>query len=54
MVILGVDSHKRTHTVVAVEATGRKLAEKTVAATSAGHLELVRWAGRFPERRFCR
>ena len=42
MVILGVDSHKRTHTVVAVEAAGRKLAEKTVAATSAGHLELVR------------
>lgn len=52
MVILGVDSHKRTHTVVAVDATGRKLAEKTVAAISAGHLELVRWAGRFPERTF--
>jgi len=52
MVILGVDSHKRTHTVVAVDANGRKLAEKTVAAISAGHLELVRWAGRFPERRF--
>src|SRR3989304_4239980 len=52
MVILGVDSHKRTHTVVAVEAAGRKPAEKKVAATSAGHLELVRWVGRFPERRF--
>lgn len=52
MVVIGTDSHKRTHTVVAVDATGRKLAEKTVAATSAGHLELVRWAGRFPERTF--
>jgi transposase len=52
MVILGVDSHKRTHTVVAVDANGRKLAEKTVAAISAGHLELVRWAGRFAERRW--
>ncbi len=50
MVVIGVDSHKRTHTVVATDGTGRKLAEKTVAATSAGHLELVRWAGRFPER----
>lgn len=50
MVVIGVDSHKRTHTVVAADATGRKLAEKTVAATSAGHLELVRWAARFPER----
>jgi transposase len=52
MIVIGVDSHKRTHTVVAVEGTGRKLGEKTVTATSAGHLELVRWAGRFPERTF--
>jgi transposase len=50
MVVIGVDSHKRTHTVVATDGTGRRLAEKTVVATSAGHLELVRWAGRFPDR----
>ena len=50
MIVIGVDSHKRTHTVVATEATGRKLAEKTVAAVGAGHLELVRWASRFAER----
>jgi transposase len=49
MVVIGVDSHKRTHTVVAVDGTGRKLAEKTVNATSAGHLGLVRWAGRFSD-----
>jgi transposase len=52
MVVIGVDSHKRSHTAVAVDGNGRKLAEKTVATTSAGHLELVRWAGRFPDRRF--
>jgi len=52
MIVIGVDSHKRTHTVVAVDPTGRKLAEKTVAAVSAGHLELVRWAGRFETRTF--
>ncbi|MGH3139218.1 MAG: IS110 family transposase [Gaiellales bacterium] len=50
MITIGVDSHKRTHTVVAADGTGRKLAEKTVIATSAGHLELVRWAARFAER----
>jgi transposase len=50
MVVIGVDSHKRTHTVVAADGTGRKLAEKTVVATSAGHLELVRWAARFADR----
>jgi transposase len=52
MVVIGIDSHKSTHTAVAVDDTGRKQAEKTVAARSAGHLELVRWAARFPERLF--
>jgi transposase len=52
MIVIGVDSHKRTHTVVAADGTGRKLAEKTVVATSAGHLELVRWAGRFTDHRW--
>jgi transposase len=52
MIVIGIDSHKRTHTAVAVDPTGRKLAERTVGTTSAGHLELVRWAGRFEERTF--
>ena len=52
MIVIGVDSHKRTHTVVAADTTGRKLAEKTVAATGAGHLELVRWAARFSDHRW--
>jgi transposase len=50
MIVIGIDSHKRTHTAVAVDGTGRKVAEKTLPATSAGHLELVRWAARFAER----
>jgi hypothetical protein len=37
MVIIGADLHKRSHTVVAVDEHGRKLAERTVAATPAGH-----------------
>jgi transposase len=52
MVVIGVDSHKSTHTAVAVDETGRKLAERTVPARSTGHLELVRWATHFPDRRF--
>lgn len=52
MIVIGIDSHKRTHTAVAADVTGRKLAERTVVATSAGHLELVRWAGRFAPRTF--
>lgn len=52
MIVIGIDSHKRTHTAVAVDENGRKLAEKTLPATPAGHLELVRWAGRFAARRW--
>ncbi|MCC6960306.1 MAG: IS110 family transposase [Dehalococcoidia bacterium] len=51
-VIVGVDAHKRTHTLVAVDEVGRKLGERTVAATSEGHLEAASWVGRWPERRF--
>jgi hypothetical protein len=50
MVVIGVDSHKRTHTVVAVDEAGRKLAERTVATTMEGHLELLGWSHRWPER----
>ena len=52
MLVLGIDAHKRTHTVVAVDEHGKEVGHKTVAATSEGHLELLRWAGQFPERRF--
>jgi transposase len=52
MVVIGSDLHKRSHTLVAVDEAGRKLAEKTVSATPAGHLEVRRWAARWPERTF--
>lgn len=54
MVVLGIDAHKRTHTVVAVDEAGRQLGVRVTQSTStAAHLELVRWAGRFgPGRRW--
>jgi transposase len=52
MIVIGIDSHKRTHTAVAADGNGRRVAETTLATTPEGHLELVRWATRFPERRF--
>ncbi|HEV8219319.1 MAG TPA: IS110 family transposase [Streptosporangiaceae bacterium] len=54
MVVLGIDAHKRTHTVVAVDEAGRQLGVKVTQATStAAHLELVWWADRFgAERRW--
>lgn len=50
MITLGADSHKRTHTFVAVDANGRELAHKTVRAVPAGHIEALRWAEQWRER----
>lgn len=43
MVMLGVDAHKRTHTIVAADANGAELGSVTVAATPAGHVKALRW-----------
>jgi transposase len=52
VMVLGVDVHKRTHTVVVVDPVGRAVGERTVRATDAGHRQLVGWARRaFPEQR---
>lgn len=52
MVLLGVDPHKDTHTVVAVDQAGRQLGQTTVAARTLGHAELPGWARhRWPEER---
>ncbi len=52
MVIFGVDAHKRTHTVVAVDGVGRQLGSTTTTATTTNeHLALRRWAQDFgPDR----
>ena len=50
--MIGTDSHKRTHTVVVLDDVGRRIAERTVAATGEGHLGLVAWAGQWPDAAF--
>jgi transposase len=54
MMVLGIDPHKKSHTVAALEAaTGELVAELTVAADRRGHARLIAWARRLtPERRF--
>jgi transposase len=47
MVILGVDAHKHTHTVVAVDDNGRQVAARTVGTSTSEHLGLLRWARQF-------
>ena len=51
MVLLGIDPHKDTHTVVVVDQAGRQLDQMTVPARTLGHGQLVSWARtRWPER----
>jgi transposase len=48
MVTFGIDAHKRTHTVVAVDDVGRQVGVKTTTGTTTDdHLVLLRWAERF-------
>lgn len=47
MVMIGTDSHKRTHTVVALDEVGRRLGTKTVRTNAEGHLALVEWSAQF-------
>ena len=44
VVMLGVDVHKDTHTIVGTDELGRRIGERTVRATDAGHRQPVRWA----------
>ncbi len=47
MIVIGVDAHKATHTVVAVEqGTGRLLGELTAEAREPGFVRLVGFAER--------
>lgn len=52
MVTLGTDSHKQSHTVVAVDENGRQLGELRVRARPTGHMEALDWARQWPERRW--
>jgi transposase len=52
MVILGVDAHKHTHTVVAVDDHGRQLGSRTVGTSTGDHLALLTWACQWSQRRW--
>jgi transposase len=52
VIVIGADSHKRTHTVVAVDQVGRRVGERTVKTTSDGHFALLEWSAQWPEVTF--
>jgi transposase len=44
VIVIGIDAHKSTHTLVAVDTGGRKVGEKVIQAHSSGHRAGLRWA----------
>jgi len=52
MVTLGTDSHKATHTFVAVDEAGAQLSQSTFRADEEGHLKALKWAGQWCDRRW--
>ncbi|MFB1298300.1 transposase [Mycobacterium sp. pW049] len=44
---IGIDAHKSTHTLVALDTAGKVRGERTVKAVSEGHAEALRWALKF-------
>ena len=44
MIVIGIDVHKRTHTLVAVDDRGRRLSVRTISADPAGHAAALAWA----------
>jgi transposase len=44
MLVFGIDAHKRTHTIVAIDERGRHVGQRMIKATSDDHLALVAWA----------
>jgi transposase len=45
MIVIGADTHKRTHMLVGVDAgTGQVFSGRQIAASDDGHRDAVRWA----------
>ena len=44
MIVIGIDAHKRSHTMVAIDGSGKTLGQKTIPSISDGHTEALRWA----------
>jgi transposase len=51
-IVIGVDPHKATNVVAAIDEQGELVGQQTFAADRKGLRTLERWAKRFPERRW--
>jgi transposase len=51
-IVIGVDPHKATNVVAAIDEQGESVGQETFPANRKGVRDLQRWAKRFPGRRW--
>src|ERR1700712_3115674 len=52
MIVLGADTHKRTHALAAVDAAnGTLVGQRSIVAEEPGHLQALRWARELDDQR---
>ncbi|MEV6655226.1 transposase [Streptomyces sp. NPDC051219] len=52
MILIGIDPHKSSHTAVAVDAAGHRVAQRRFVVNAGTFRQLMRWCEQWPERRF--
>lgn len=52
MILIGIDPHKSTHTAVAIDSSGNKIAHRRFPVNAGTFGQLMAWSQRWPERRF--
>lgn len=52
MILIGIDPHKSSHTAVAVDATGRRVAQRRFPVNAGTFGQLMRCCWHWPEHRF--
>lgn len=52
MILIGIDPHKSTHTAVAIDSSGDKVAQRRFPVNAGTFRQLMSWCQRWPQRRF--
>jgi transposase len=47
MITVGIDAHKDSYTLVAIDEVGKRIAALTVPARKAGHIRILEWLDEF-------
>lgn len=52
MILIGIDPHKSTHTAVAIDNSGNKIAQRRFPVNAGTFRQLMAWCQQWPQRRF--